>query len=57
MDHDYYYDAYKKYFSDVELLDYSRLPMEDNERYDSHHLNKKGAEIFTDSLMRRFNIR
>ena len=56
-DQDYYYDAYKKYFSDVELLDYSHLPMEDYERYDAHHLNKRGAEIFTDSLMRRFNIR
>lgn len=55
-DQDYYYSAYNKYFSDVELLDYSHLPMKDNERYDAHHLNQRGAEIFTDSLKRRFNI-
>ena len=43
----YYYNAYHKFFKDVELLDYSKYPMNDDERYDAHHLNDKGALKFT----------
>ena len=51
-----YYDSYHKYFSDVELLDYSHFPMSDNERYDAHHLNDKGAIRFTNEIKKNFNI-
>lgn len=56
-DQKYYYDAYKRYFSDVELLDYSHMPIADNLRSDAHHLNNRGAVVFTDSLKRQFNIK
>lgn len=55
-DQDYYYNAYKTYFSDVELLDYSHYPMEDDERYDAHHLNDKGALKFTKMLKLKYNL-
>lgn len=55
-DQDYYYNAYKTYFSDVELLDYSHYPMEDDERYDAHHLNDKGALKFTKMLKRKYGL-
>ena len=55
-DQDYYYNAYKTHFSDVELLDYSHYPMEDDERYDAHHLNDKGALKFTKMLKSKYNL-
>ena len=42
-----YYEAYEKYFSDVELLDYNKFDMPDSLRADEHHLNTAGAEYFT----------
>lgn len=52
----YFYQAYHNYFSDVELLDYSDFPIEDDCRYDTHHLNEKGAKIFTQELIDRFGF-
>ena len=43
-------------FSDVELLDYSHYPMEDDERHDAHHLNDKGALKFTKMLKLKYNL-
>ena len=56
-DQEYYYDAYRKHFSDVELLDYSHFPIADEERYDTHHLNDNGAVTFTNEIKRRFHIK
>lgn len=56
-DQDAYYQSYKEYFPDVELLDYSHCPMADDERYDAHHLNSKGAEKFTKILQTRFGFK
>lgn len=53
----YYYNMYKKNFSDVELLDYSNWPVNDNERYDAHHLNNEGAIKFTNELKKKFRIK
>ncbi len=55
-DQDYYYNAYKANFSDVELLDYSHYPVKDDERYDAHHLNHKGANKFTRMLKEKFKL-
>ena len=55
-DQNYYYNAYKTYFSDVELLDYSHYSMDDDERYDAHHLNDKGAIKFTKMLKVKYNL-
>ena len=52
----YYYNAYHQFFKDVDLLDYSKYPMDDDDRYDAHHLNDKGALKFTKELKRRFNL-
>lgn len=56
-DQDYYYKSYERYFSDVELLDYSHYPVEENERFDAHHLNHKGAQRFTKLLQARFGFK
>ena len=53
---DDYYSAYQEEFSDVEFLDYSDWPVADDERYDAHHLNAKGAVRFTQELKNRFNL-
>lgn len=55
-DQDEFYEAYKKEFSDIELLDYSHWPVADDERIDAHHLNNKGAQRFTKELMKRFHF-
>lgn len=55
-DQNYYYNAYKRNFSDIELLDFSHYPMEDNERQDAHHLNSKGALKFTKMLQSKYNL-
>lgn len=52
-DQEYYYNAYKKYFSDVELFDYSHWDCPDHYRADEHHLNYKGACYFTLELRKR----
>ncbi len=56
-DQDYYYNAYNEFFSDVELLDYSAYPLDDDCRYDAHHLNTKGSQIFTEELVGRFGFK
>ena len=53
---EYYYNAYKTHFSDVELFDYSHFPIPDDGFYDAHHVNYKGAMIFTQELKRRFGL-
>ena len=55
-DQDYYYNAYKTHFSDVELFDYSHFPIPNDGFVDAHHLNYKGAMIFTQELKRRFGL-
>ena len=44
----------KKYFNDVEYLDYSHWAATDDERLDAHHLNHKGAVRFTEELKKKF---
>ena len=56
FDQNYYYNAYRCFFSDVEFVDYSNWPAEYNERFDAHHLNDKGAKRFTKEIMNRFHI-
>ena len=46
-DQEYFYRAYRENFSDVELIDYSKWPMDPSERFDAHYLNHKGAVRFT----------
>lgn len=55
-DQEYYYNAYKTHFSDVELFDYSHFPIPEDGFYDAHHVNYKGAMIFTNELKRRFGL-
>ena len=55
-DQDYFYNAYRDNFSEVEFLDYSAWPMSDDERSDEDHLNHKGAVKFTAEIKKRFNI-
>lgn len=54
---DYFYKAYQDNFSDVEFVDYSKYPMLNDEYYDAHHLNHKGAVKFTKELINRFHIK
>lgn len=56
-DQDYFYKSYRENFSDVEFYDYSKWPMSDDERYDAHHLNHKGAVRFTQEIKNRFGIK
>ena len=57
---EFYYDQTfcenmrKKYFNDVEYLDYSHWAATDDERLDAHHLNHKGAVRFTEELKKKF---
>lgn len=53
---EYFYSAYKHFFSDVEFFDYSKWPMDPSEMSDAHHLNYKGAIKFTNELKNRFRI-
>ena len=53
----YFYKAYQENFSDIEFIDYSDWEMKDDERYDAHHLNHKGAIRFTREIMNKFHIR
>ena len=55
-DQDFYYQAYNREFSEVELLDYSHWPVPYDEMFDAHHLNQKGARRFTLELMRRLDF-
>lgn len=57
-DQEYYYKAYRESFSDIELFDYCHwdgMPLDGFA--DPHHLNPKGARIFTQELKNRFNIK
>ena len=56
-DVDYYYESYKRYFSDVPLLDYSHFRIEDGEWCDATHLNEKGAKRFTQRIKRFLELR
>ena len=59
---EYFYDqafcdaSRKKYFSDVEYLDYSHWPCSDQDRMDAHHLNWQGAKHFTQFIKDSFGI-
>jgi hypothetical protein len=55
-DQEYYYNAYKQNFSDIELFDYSHYPIPEDGFVDAHHLNYKGAMIFTNELKRQFGL-
>ena len=56
-DVNYYFDAYNKYFNDVELLDFHDFEMDLCERRDAHHLNYYGATRFTKFLQKEYGIR
>ena len=56
-DQNYFYNAYKKYFSDVEFDDWSKWPIDMDERADAHHLNEKGAGHFTKEIMKKYSIK
>lgn len=45
-----YYKTYNTFFSNSELLDYSKWVCPDNYREDENHLNKMGANYFTKVL-------
>jgi len=47
----YFYQAYKRNFSAVEFLDYSRLEIPDHYRENEDHLNRSGAQLFTNQLI------
>lgn len=59
---EFYYDQTfcdsmrKKYFGDVEYLDFSHWAADDDERLDAHHLNYKGAMRLTEELKKRFKF-
>jgi len=55
-DQDYYYNAYKTNFGDVKLFDFSHFPIPEDGFVDAHHLNYKGAMIFTNELKRQFGL-
>ena len=59
---EYYYDQSYYYtqlesFSDVPFYDYSHWDVPDSCRYDAHHLNRKGAELFTQELKNIFDFK
>jgi hypothetical protein len=53
----YFQEAYKKYFRDVEFLDYSQWNIGVDCFRDAHHLNKRGAQKMTEKLVKRFGIK
>lgn len=55
-DMDYFYHALHDNFSDIEFADFSNFEVPDDYRYDPHHLNNIGAELFTKELKRIYNI-
>lgn len=55
-DQKYYHKALSEKFPDLEVLDYSNMELPDSVRYDAHHLNWYGAQIFTTELKKRFKI-
>lgn len=56
-DHDFCTRMRKKYFNDVEFLDYVNWKVPNSCRMDAHHLNGKGAILFTNELKNRFHLR
>lgn len=54
---DYFYKQYKMHFNDVDFIDYSDWHCEDSLRKDEHHLNQKGAKVFTEQLNHHFSIK
>ena len=57
-DQDYYYEQIGKIkpSEGIKFLDYSNYPIPDSCRYDAHHLNKDGAEMFTKIIMNRIDV-
>lgn len=56
-DQEYYHKALSEKFPDLDVLDYSGMTLPDSARFDAHHLNWYGAQIFTTELKNRFKIR
>lgn len=56
-DQKYYHKALSEKFPDLEVLDYSNMELPDSVRYDAHHLNWYGAQIFTTELKNRYHIK
>ena len=56
-DQNYYYEAYRNNFGDIELLDYSHYQVSVDEYCDAHHLNYQGAVKFTNYLKKEFNLK
>lgn len=59
---EYYFDdvyhkkALEQFVKKTEYLDFSHWSVEDNERLDAHHLNRKGAVRFTNELKLMYYI-
>lgn len=49
-DQQYFYNSYAKNFSEIPLIDLSKISIPDNYRADEHHLNKIGATYITKKL-------
>ena len=56
-DQNNFYQFYNQLFSEIQLLDYSKWEIPDNYRADEHHLNRKGANLFTMTLQEDLRIR
>ena len=56
-DQQYYYSALRDSFPKLEVHDYSHLDLPDSCRFDAHHLNWNGAQVFTRRLMKDFNFK
>ena len=54
-DQEYFYNKIKK-LEQIDFLDYSHYSIPDSCRYDAHHLNKKGAELFTKQLIKDLHL-
>ncbi len=54
-DQDFFYERIKQ-LGDVHFLDYSGMELADSLRYDAHHLNRQGAEVFTRQLCKDLNF-
>ncbi len=56
-DVDYCKEAYHEYFSDIMYYDFSDYQIDNEYRADGHHLNDRGAKVFTEFLMDTLKIK
>ena len=55
-DQKYFKSIYNKYFSNVELIDYSKIDIPVTYFSDPHHLNRDGALYLTNKIKNSYNI-